>query len=233
MCSFRTIIVLCAISSGVSGYRNKEDKTMCPQVKGARNFNLESLLGSWYVVQYYATSEEDVIYKCMRAVFEMGADDGANPAVDLNITYSFVDDPDNEMLMGNITYVVPDMSKPAHWVHSEDTFLEMYNTYILDCDNNEWALLLNCAEKPKSPRYLTSLMISKTPNLAPGVVSFLRDKLPKYDITLDYMFEMKQENCEDPSKNLHYASASQPAKTKKGKHPLKRKNRSKNSVKRH
>ncbi|CAB0019202.1 unnamed protein product [Nesidiocoris tenuis] len=148
------------------------------------------IVGSWYVIQYYATSEEDIIYRCMRASFSHGTESTENSSdgsdwktpqhlIDLNVTYSFVDDPDNEQLTGNITYSIPDPSKPSHWIHSEPPFLETYNTYILDSDNNEWALLLNCAEKPKSPRYLTSLMMSRNPTLAPAVISFLRDKLPK------------------------------------------------------
>lgn len=55
----------------------------------------------------------------------------------------------------------------------------VYNTYILDYDSHDWSLLLHCAEKPKSPRYLTSLIMSKSPSLADNVINFLRDKLPK------------------------------------------------------
>lgn len=36
-----------------------------------RNFNLTSILGSWYVMQYYASSEEVSEYSCMRSVFSM------------------------------------------------------------------------------------------------------------------------------------------------------------------
>lgn len=71
----------------------------------------------------------------------------------------------------------------------------MYNTYVLDSDYKSWALLLHCAEKSKSPRYLSSLVMSRQPILAPNVVTYLREKLPRYDIDLAYMFPMSQTNC--------------------------------------
>ena len=54
----------------------------------------------------------------MRAVFTMPADE---LEVHMNFTYGYVDDPDNEQLLGNITWHIPDPKKPAHWVHSEDS----------------------------------------------------------------------------------------------------------------
>ncbi|XP_014243737.1 apolipoprotein D-like [Cimex lectularius] len=203
----------------VKAYQKKEDKTKCPVVKGSRNFNIDSFLGSWYVVQYYATSEEDIMYKCMRAVFYMSDKMG----LAMNFTYSFADDPENEILYGNITWVIPDTSQPSHWIHAEDIYEGIYNTYVLDCNDSSWSLLLHCAEKRKSPRYLTSLLLSRNTTLPQGVISFLRDKLPRYDINLDYMFDMTQSNCEEPTKNLHYASKK--TKSSKAKHPLKRKAR--------
>ncbi|XP_014255029.1 uncharacterized protein LOC106669804 [Cimex lectularius] len=216
----RTAVLLVLAFIAVQAFLKKDDKTKCPQVKGARRFDISSILGSWYVVQYYATSEEDVIYKCMRAVFSMPSD---RIELEMNFTYSFADDPGAEVLDGNITWTIPDPSQPAHWIHAEDTYEGVYNTYVLDCDQNEWGLLLHCAEKPKSPRYLTSLMLSRNTTLPPSVTSFLRDKLPRYDISLAYMFDMSQNNCEDPMKNLHYASKK--PKSRKGKHPLGRKAR--------
>ncbi|KAK9505473.1 hypothetical protein O3M35_009522 [Rhynocoris fuscipes] len=219
-------------------YKVREDKTKCPTVKSLRNFDINGLLGSWYVVQYYATSEEEVIYRCMRAVFSM-PNDGME--IEMNITYSFIDDPNNEMLVGNITWSIPEPSQPAHWVHAEDPYEGIYNTYILDFNNNDWSLLLHCAEKPKSPRYLTSLIMSKQPRLADNVINFLRDKLPKYDITLDYMFPMYQNKCEevklpnygDSDYTVKYLSSSSSSssllpkvsKHKRHKRPLKRRNR--------
>lgn len=76
------------------------------------------MLGLWYVVQYYATSEEEVTYKCMRAILSMPTE---GMEVEMNVTYSFLDDPDNDILSGNITWRIPDPSQPAHWIHEEDT----------------------------------------------------------------------------------------------------------------
>lgn len=42
------------------------------------------------------------------------------PAVTMNFTYRFADDPLDENLLGNITWKV-DMNEPAHWTHSELT----------------------------------------------------------------------------------------------------------------
>lgn len=50
----------------------------------------------------------------------------------------------------------------------------VYNTYIIDTDYREWALIMHCAEKPKSNRYLSALMLSRTPTVGPNVISFLR-----------------------------------------------------------
>lgn len=71
----------------------------------------------------------------------------------------------------------------------------VYNTYVLDSDYISWALLLHCAEKSKVPRYLSSFIMSRESTLGVNVVSYLRDKLPKYDIDLSYMFDMQQEDC--------------------------------------
>jgi hypothetical protein len=71
----------------------------------------------------------------------------------------------------------------------------VYNTYVLDSDYKSWALLLHCAEKSKSPRYLSSFIMSRQPILAANVVTYLREKLPRYDIDLAYMFPMTQTNC--------------------------------------
>ena len=57
----------------------------------------------------------------------------------------------------------------------------VYNTYILDSDYKSWALLMHCAEKNKSPRYLSSFIMSRERILGPNVISYLREKLPKYE----------------------------------------------------
>lgn len=70
----------------------------------------------------------------------------------------------------------------------------VYNTYVIDYLNDEWALLMHCAEKKKNSRYLSALMLSRKSSLGTNVKSFLREKLPQYQIDLDYMFEVRQDN---------------------------------------
>lgn len=43
-------------------------------MKAIRNFDLAGFLGFWYVVQYYASSEEAPVYGCMRSMFSMEED---------------------------------------------------------------------------------------------------------------------------------------------------------------
>lgn len=50
----------------------------------------------------------------------------------------------------------------------------VYNTYVIDTDYREWALVMHCAEKPKSNRYLSALMLSRTPTVGINVINFLR-----------------------------------------------------------
>ncbi|VEN61724.1 unnamed protein product [Callosobruchus maculatus] len=176
----------------VSSRRNRpEDKTKCPKVRAIRNFDLQQMLGKWYVIEYYASSEEALSYRCMRAEFTMSTMDD----VTMNFTYGFTDDPVNEILMGNITWIIPNPAEPSHWTHSEDTYEGIYNTYVLDSDYTSWSLLLHCAEKKKVPRYLSSFIMSRDPTLGVNVISYLREKLPKYDIDLSYVFLMQQDNC--------------------------------------
>jgi len=75
-------------------------------------------MGFWYVVEYYASSEEAPEYKCMRS--QLSSPD-AFPGVFMNFTYSFSDDPDHELLSGNITWALPNPTQTAHWIHAEDT----------------------------------------------------------------------------------------------------------------
>lgn len=37
----------------------------------------------------------------------------------MNFTYLYKDDPDMDLLTGNITWVVPNVETPAHWIHAE------------------------------------------------------------------------------------------------------------------
>ncbi|XP_069669046.1 apolipoprotein D [Periplaneta americana] len=201
--------------------KRREDKTKCPHVKAIRNFDLHELLGSWYVVQYYASSEEALSYGCMRPVFSVSSD---RLEVSMNFTYTFTDDPTAELLYGNITWEIPNPSRPSHWVHAEDIYEGVYNTYVLDSDYKSWALLLHCAEKSKSPRYLSSFIMSRKPALAPNVVSYLREKLPRYDIDLAYMFPMTQSNCSASNKEqgLDPDTVRNIIKQSRRRHPMKR-----------
>lgn len=72
----------------------------------------------------------------------------------------------------------------------------MYNTYVIDTDYENWALIMHCAEKKTYPRYLSALMMSRTRTLGHNVKVFLREKLPKYNIDLDFMFEVRQDVCD-------------------------------------
>ncbi|XP_066252365.1 apolipoprotein D-like [Euwallacea similis] len=187
----KLFFVLLLIGLSTCALRKKEDKTKCPKVKAIRNFDLERLLHEWYVIEYYASSEEALAYRCMRAEFTMSSPD----EITMNFTYSFTDDPLNEQLIGNITWIIPNHGEPAHWTHSEDTYEGVYNTYVLDSDYVSWALLLHCAEKSKVPRYLSSFIMSREPTLGINVISYLREKLPQYDIDLSFMFDMIQDDC--------------------------------------
>ncbi|XP_012254324.2 apolipoprotein D [Athalia rosae] len=209
-----------------SYYKNREDKSKCPKVKAIRNFDISEFLGSWYIVQYYASSEEALAYRCMRAELSVSTE---NAEVTMNFTYSFTDDPINEQLVGNITWKIPSPDLPAHWVHAEDTYEGIYNTYILDSDYKSWALLMHCAEKSKSPRYLSSFIMSREPELGVNVISYLQEKLPRYDIDLEYMFPMTQVNCTtvDPGLGLIMPPMVNATRRRSGvrRHPLKRKHR--------
>ncbi|XP_015114540.1 uncharacterized protein LOC107039446 isoform X1 [Diachasma alloeum] len=186
--------------SGVS-WKPREDKTKCPKVKGLSHFDISEFVGSWKVIQYYASSEEALAYKCMRAELFLSED---NAEITMNFTYSFVDDPINEKVFGNITWKIPQYHEsPAHWVHAEFPYEGVYNTYVLATDYNSWALLMHCAEKNKSPRYLSSFIMSRKRRLGQNVISYLREKLPRYDIDLEYMFPMEQKDCNHTSERAH------------------------------
>lgn len=44
------------------------------QVKAMRNFDISGMMGFWYIMQYYASSEELPEYGCMRCVFSMSTE---------------------------------------------------------------------------------------------------------------------------------------------------------------
>lgn len=82
----------------------------------------------------------------------------------------------------------------------------IYNTYVIDTDYENWALMMNCAEKKKNPRYLSALLMSRRRSLGHNVKVYLREKLPKYNIDLDFMFAVEQDKCDNliPSVNMKY-----------------------------
>jgi len=166
----------------------------CPKVKAMRNFDITGMMGFWYIVQYYASSEELPEYGCMRCVLSMSPEEHH---VTMNFTYDYSEDPLKEGLLGNITWIIPEFSAPAHWIHKEEFYEGVYNTYILDTDYISWALIMHCAEKNKSPRYLSALLLSRKPELSINVINFLREKLPRYDIDISFMFPISQDNCGD------------------------------------
>lgn len=129
----------------------------------------------------------------------------------MNFTYFYLNDPNNELMFGNLTWTIPNPNTISHWVHKEickffyamkflqlyffTSFLEdegVYNTYVIDFLSEEWALLMHCAEKKTYSRYLSALLLSRKDTLGSNVKAFLREKLPVYQIDLDYMFEVKQ-----------------------------------------
>ncbi|XP_030378819.1 uncharacterized protein LOC115627315 [Scaptodrosophila lebanonensis] len=165
----------------------------CPKVREIRNFDLESMMGFWHVVQYYASTEELPEYACMRSIFGWNAEE---KHITMNFTYIFAEDPLRESLQGNITWNIPNFESPGHWMHTEDIYEGIYNTYVLDTDYKSWGLIMHCAEKKKHPRYLSALLLSREPTLGDNVINFLREKLPRYDIDLSFMFPINQTSCE-------------------------------------
>ncbi|XP_049871101.1 uncharacterized protein LOC126370296 [Pectinophora gossypiella] len=181
------------------------NKRKCPEVRAAPHFDLPQMLGDWYVVEYYASAEEALEYSCMRAVFtqddHIPAADGSvewTPGVTMNFTYRFADDPLGENLLGNITWRV-DLNEPAHWTHAESTYDGIYNTYVLDTEYKTWALLLHCAEQREGARYLSAFVLSRKTTLPKNVMAYLRDKLPRYDVDIQYVFPIPHENCSSRS----------------------------------
>uniref|UniRef100_A0A023EKX8 VDE lipocalin domain-containing protein n=1 Tax=Aedes albopictus TaxID=7160 RepID=A0A023EKX8_AEDAL len=197
------ILIVGQCDSQMGRRRNRNER--CPRVRAMRNFDLPSMMGYWYVIQYFASSETLPEYSCMQSSF-----DTSEGLITMNFTYFFSDDPLRNFQQGNITWVIPNFSQPAHWIHAEWTYEEIYNTYVIDTDYQSWGLIMHCAEKTKSQKYLSALMLSRTPTLTPNVINFLREKLPRYDIDLSYMFAIPQVNCShrelDPKTYFKYES---------------------------
>ncbi|XP_053698372.1 apolipoprotein D [Sabethes cyaneus] len=186
------LLILVHQCSTQSGNRRRNRNEKCPRVRAMRNFDLTAMMGYWYVIQYFASSETLPEYSCMQSSFST-----ADGFVTMNFTYYFSDDPLRNFQRGNITWVIPNYSAPAHWIHAEWTYEEVYNTYVIDTDYRSWGLIMHCAEKTKTQKYLSALMLSREPTLTTNVINFLREKLPRYDIDLSYMFTIPQANCTD------------------------------------
>ncbi|KAF4522746.1 hypothetical protein B566_EDAN009291 [Ephemera danica] len=150
------------------------DDTKCPHVKPMRHFNIN---------KYYASSEEELSYDCMRATLEVLVE-RSGLEVHMNFSYAYLGDPEHHLLLGNITWVLPDMRQSAHWQHAEVT---------------------------SSPRYLSSLLMRRSTEqpLGVNVLSYLRDKLQRYGVSLEYLFPMPQQSCPQP----HQAKTVRPALT--------------------
>lgn len=95
----------------------------------------------------------------------------------------------------------------------------VYNTYVLDCKDT-WALLLHCAEKPSSPRYLSSILLSRNKTVPVNVRSYVHDKLLKYGVQPEYTFPMVQNDCSPAVYPLYYADGNANKKTANNKHPM-------------
>lgn len=152
-----------------------------------KGYDLGGIVGDWFVIQYYASSLEMPEYSCMRSNFKVDFEH-----VRMNFNFTYADDPYNENISGNLSWIVPNMDVPSHWTHMEEKceFLffniarffcvlffpdrEIYNTYVIDTDYDSWALVLHCAEKGKSPVYLSALLLSRTEELSGNVITYLR-----------------------------------------------------------
>ncbi|EDV91823.1 GH24390 [Drosophila grimshawi] len=187
-------LALTKFNSYAAQCRKRTDlRKKCPNVRAIRNFNLTEMMGKWHVVQYYASTEELPEYACMRSNFAFSIEDRH---ITMNFSYIFAEDPLREKLQGNITWLIPDPETPGHWKHTEDIYEGVYNTYVLDTDYANWGLIMHCAEKKKHSRYLSALLLSREQTLGDNVITFLREKLPRYCIDLSFMFPINQTSCE-------------------------------------
>lgn len=53
---------------------NEKKRLIYLQVKAIRNFEISGIMGFWYIVQYYASSEEAAEYSCMKCNFSMNTE---------------------------------------------------------------------------------------------------------------------------------------------------------------
>lgn len=69
------------------------------------------------------------------------------PMMKMNFTYIYADDPDNDILSGNITWRIPDTQQPAHWVHAERICKLMVGWIHLKIVLPIWFLPINKKDK--------------------------------------------------------------------------------------
>lgn len=48
----------------------------------------------------------------------------------MNFTYFFINDPNNEEMRGNISWVIPNFNVVSHWIHAEG-FCKRENLFLL------------------------------------------------------------------------------------------------------
>lgn len=161
-----------------------------------------------------------------------------NFQITMDFSYLYRDDPDHDELRGNITWIIPNFDTPAHWIHAEMICTQMscknnsislklwllgyhrsfswfrftdegiYNTYILDTDYKSWALIMHCAEKAKSTRYLSALLLSRERKIGINVVNYLRWTLEsfKHVHVSFYRLLFAGKNCRSTTSIYHSCS---------------------------
>lgn len=82
-----------------------------------RNLQINDIMGHWYVIQYYSSSEDTPEYKCMQGNFEILD----TKEITMNFTYFYLNDPNNERMFGNLTWTILNYDIVSHWVHKEET----------------------------------------------------------------------------------------------------------------
>lgn len=145
-------------------------------------------MGNWYITNYYSSHEDIDSFNCMKVTFSFV--NGTN--VNMNLTYSYASDPYHKLLLGNITWSVPDLLTSSHWIHTEENYDGFYDTYVIDIEYDSWLLLLHCAEKENKPRYLFGFIMSRSSAINITIVSYLKEKLGKYNIDLENVYDINQ-----------------------------------------
>lgn len=56
----------------------------------------------------------------------------------MNFTYLYKDDPDMDLLYGNITWIVPNVEIPAHWIHAEYICTHFSTHFFARFTNNRY-----------------------------------------------------------------------------------------------